>query len=333
MELKERKYFALALVLISGLSILYMLRIYMTPIFAAVVISFLVYPAYKFILKKTGDRKVLSGTIIIISLLLLILIPLSTLSGVMYNQIINLDFSEQRLNDMENTISSLVGVEISLTEGISKLETMIKTQARETLPSFISYTSNFLISMFIMFFIIFYFLIERDLFLKSFKSILPFSNKGSDYLLDESGNIVKAVLIGQVLTAIVQGVLGMISFLIAGIEGEIFWGVIMIVLSLIPVVGAFLVWLPAGLFLIFEGQLGWGIFILVWGALVVSQVDNIVRPYFVNRFYEMHPLQTLIGIFVGLEVFGFIGIIIGPLVLSLFIILVKVYKREYGSKK
>lgn len=332
MDSKERKFLALAIVIVFGLSILYMLRIYLTPIFIGVVLAFLVNPVYNYLVKKT-KRKSLSGGIIILGIFLLILIPVSALAGLMYNQIIGLDISEQNLVEVENTIFQLTGVEISITEGISKLEAFIKTQARQTLPVFLSYTSNFLVSLFIMFFVIFYLLIQKDLFINGFRSILPFSKKGSTSLLLESGNIVKAVLIGQVLTAVVQGFLGMISFLIAGIEGAIFWGIVMMILSLIPIVGAFLVWVPAGVLLLFQGQIGFGIFVLLWGALIVSQVDNIVRPYFVNRFYNIHPLQIVIGIFMGLEVFGFIGIILGPLILSLFEILVRVYKSEYSALK
>ena len=123
----------------------------------------------------------------------------------------------------------------------------------------------------------------------------------------------------------------MISFFIVGLNGALLWGIIMIILSVIPLVGAFIIWIPAGLFLLIEGQIWQGIFVLVWGAVIVSQVDNIIRPYLVNRFADIHPVDTLLGVFIGLPVFGLIGVIIGPLIIAMFKLLVNVYRKEYDN--
>lgn len=107
----------------------------------------------------------------------------------------------------------------------------------------------------------------------------------------------------------------------------------MIVLSLIPMVGAFLVWFPAGILLLLQGEIGMAIFILAWGGLVVSQIDNVVRPILVTRYYNIHPLFVILGVFAGLSVFGILGIIIGHLLFELFILVYSIYREEYGEKK
>lgn len=328
-----RKILAFGFVFLFALALLFMLREYFTPIFAAIVFAIILYPVYKYLEKKT-KKPIVSALIVILGLLLLILIPISALAGVLFNQVQNFDISEEKIIKYENTILDLTGVSISFSETFNQAESYIKAQARDILPEFISKTSNFLLSTFIMFFILFYLLIQKDIFLREFKNFLPFSKNGSDMLASQSSDIIKAVLIGQVLTAVIQGVLGMVSFIIAGVNGAIFWGIIMIVLSIIPMVGAFLIWVPVGLFLLLDGYLWQGIFVLAWGALVVSQIDNLIRPKLVNKFSSnIHPLETFLGIFIGLLYFGIIGIIVGPLMISIFKVVVMVFRKEYGSLK
>ncbi len=324
-----KKYFALSLIFIIGFAIIYLMRDYLTPIFGAIVFTFLLYPIYNYLNEKRGYSQITSASIILSGILLLILVPLFLFGGIIVSQINNLDLSEETLMKYEQRIYELTGTQISISDSILAFQNSIKEDIKSTLPRLISSSTNFLLSTFIMFFVMFYLLIEKDKFYEMFISILPFSKKNSNYLMSESKKVIVAVLIGQVLTAIIQGTLGMLSFIVAGIEGALFWGVVMIILSIIPVVGAFLVWLPAGIFLILNGDIIAGIGILLWGGLVVSQVDNIVRPKLVNKFADIHPLETFLGIFMGISAFGIIGILIGPLILSLFSTLIRVFRQEY----
>ena len=323
-----KKYFALSLILIIGIGILFMLKKYLTPIIGAIILSFLLYPVYQYLFKKT-KKSILSAILILFGIFLILTIPISIMSTVILNNINSLTFTEDNLVKYENSIYEITGKKIIISDGLVNLGNEIKNDLKNTLPKFMSYTSSFFLSIFIMFFIIFYLFIEKEKFLNYFISILPFSEKNSNYLLNESGKVVKAVFLGQVLTAIIQGSLGMFAFILIGVDNAIFWGIIMIFLSIIPTIGAFLVWVPIGLMLIFNGNPAGGIFILLWGAVVVSQIDNFVRPKLVNKFANIHPIETFLGIFMGLSTFGIVGIIIGPLIISLFSTLIKVYREEY----
>lgn len=327
-----RKYSAFFLTLLFGLAILYMARDFIPAIFAAIVLALITYPLYSFFLRKT-QREIVSASLVIAIVLILLVIPLTTIAGLMLNQVSKFDLNEDKIAQYEQAIVDLTGKEVIISDLVNTAETYIKSEARQVLPEIVSITSTFLLFMFIMFFVLFYLLIQKDFFLRQLKAILPFSKKNSELLVNQSGDVVKAVLVGQVLTAIIQGTLGMVSFLIVGIEGAVFWGIIMILLSIIPVVGAFLVWVPAGLFLLLEGNIWQGIFVLAWGALIVSQVDNLVRPKLVNKFADIHPLETFIGVFVGLAQFGLIGVVLGPLLISQFKLLMKVFRQEYNTKK
>ncbi|MFW6286299.1 MAG: AI-2E family transporter [Nanoarchaeota archaeon] len=321
-------YFAIGIISIFTILIFFMLKSYINAILTSIVLTFLVYPIYVALLNKIKNKS-LSAALILFGVLFLILVPLTIFSGVFLNYVNNMDLSEQKIEQYENSINSITGIEISIADTILTIENKLKSEARSTLPKILSFTSNFLLSSFIIFFIMFYLLVQKEIFMKYFIMLLPFSTKGSKHLIDEGGKIIRAVLIGQVLTAVVQGTLGMISFFIAGVSGAFFWGIVMIILSIIPVVGAFLIWLPVGIFLILEGNYFMGGFVLIWGAVVVSQIDNFIRPKLVEKFAKIHPLETFIGVLAGIGTFGFIGIILGPLFLSLFKTFLKIFIKEY----
>lgn len=327
-----KKHFALSLILIIGIGIIYMLKEYVTPILSAVILSFLLYPLYQYTLKKTKNE-LTASMLIFLSIFLIIIVPISIISSVVLNHINDINFSEDTLVKYENSLYELTGKKIMISEGLINVEQNLKSDLRTTLPKLMSYTSHFFLSIFIMFYIMFYLFTEKHKFLENVISMLPFSQKNSEYLLDESGKVVRAVFLGQLITAVIQGLLGMFAFILVGAPNAIFWGIIMIFLSIIPTIGAFLVWIPVGLILIFNGHLWGGIFILLWGAVVVSQIDNFVRPKLVNRFADIHPIETFLGIFMGIATFGFIGIIIGPLIMSLFSTLIKVFRQEYSIDK
>jgi predicted PurR-regulated permease PerM len=309
-----------------------MARPFFTPIAAAVIIAFMAYPVFAGIQRMTG-RPIVSATLVIVGIVLFVIIPVSMIGGVMLSQVNKLDFNEERLSELEAQVESLTGQEVTLTEYFVTIENYVKSEFRNWLPKVVSITSNFLIGLGIMFFILFYLLLQKDMFIRETIRLLPFSKKGSTKLLTESGHIVRAVLIGQVLTALIQGALGMFSFIVVGVEGAFLWGVLMVVLSLIPVVGAFLVWIPVGAFLLLDGLVWQAIFVFAWGGLIVSQVDNFVRPKLVNQFYNIHPLETFIGIFIGIAQFGMLGIILGPFMVSLFKVLITIFREDYLPEK
>ncbi len=147
--------------------------------------------------------------------------------------------------------------------------------------------------------------------------------------MGEAHRGLRAVFVGQMLTSIIQAVVGGIGFLIAGVPGAILWTAVMAILALLPVVGAFLVWIPAGIYLLVSGEIGWGIFLLLWGALVVSNVDNFVRPKLIGDRSGIHPLFVLVGVLGGVAAFGFIGLFLGPVLVGVTVSVLKVWEEEY----
>lgn len=328
---KLAKIFALTIVIIGGAFLIYMLAPFLIPIFLGFVVAYLFYPLYSYFEKKT-KKSTLSASLTIVSIILLVVIPLSIITVMVYDQIIQANINVEQIQQIENQINQYLGTQFSFTQFATSLKTLFIDNIQQYSQTIVSTTSTFLLNLFIFFFTLFYALIENKRFYNLSIKYLPFSQKQSKHVLTQGGYAIKALLIGQFLTAVIQGILGMISFFIAGIQGAFFWGIVMIILSLIPVVGAFLVWLPAGLLLLYQGDITMGIFILAWGGLVVSQIDNLIRPKLVNRYFDLHPLLILLGVFAGLSLFGIVGLLIGPLVMALFILVLQTYEQEYMNK-
>ena len=328
----ELRLFALLILFLLVIILFLMIYPFIIPIFLGVTLAFLCYPFYTWLLQKTNSTYI-SAILSVLTLFFMFLIPLSLVGGLVVNQVLSSDINISSFEEYEEFIAELLGIEFTISEVIQDLRGAFIENLQKYSSIFVSATTTFLIGLLVTLFIFFYTLLHKSTFLQALKSVLPFSEKNSNYLIEQSGFAIKALLIGQVLTAVVQGTLGMIAFFIVGIQGALFWGVVMIVLSLIPIVGAFLVWLPAGIFLILEGQIFAGVFILLWGALIVSQIDNIIRPKLVNRYFKLHPVLIFLGVFGGLQVFGMIGLIIGPLFFAFFMLFFEIYKREYMKDK
>lgn len=189
--------------------------------------------------------------------------------------------------------------------------------------------ANFAVAFVVILFVTYYVLTDGHRLVEFVQRATPLPNRQVTYLLAEAHRGLRAVFMGQMLTSIIQASIGGIGFLIVGLPGVILWTALMAILALLPVVGAFLVWLPAGIYLLVVGQIWEGIFILVWGVVVVSNVDNFIRPILIGRSSGIHPLFVLIGVLGGVAAFGFIGLFLGPVLVGVTMSVLKVWEEEY----
>ncbi|MBW3583900.1 MAG: AI-2E family transporter [Euryarchaeota archaeon] len=196
-------------------------------------------------------------------------------------------------------------------------------------PELITLIGDFLLGAFIVFFIMYYAFVDGAGIVRGLKYTLPLPPHQTRFLLHETGNAIDAIFVGQLFSALLQGFLGGVGFWLFGIPNYIFWGAIMSILSLFPVIGAFLVWGPAGAWLIATGDATDGVLLLVWGAVLVSNVDNIAKPILIGDRADIHPIAVLIGVLGGLVVFGPIGFVLGPLILGVLTAVLKVWNEEY----
>jgi predicted PurR-regulated permease PerM len=180
----------------------------------------------------------------------------------------------------------------------------------------------------ITFFGLYYLLLSPQTAWRQVQPFIPFSRKNTEILRDRFRDVTISTLVGTGLTAGVQGILVGLAFWATGIPNALFWGVVTVVLAILPVVGSGLVWGPGVLSLALEGSYGRAIGLALWGIFVVGNVDNVIRPLVFRRWAKIHPFVTIIGAFAGIQYFGLLGLIIGPLAISYFFELIRMYRAE-----
>jgi predicted PurR-regulated permease PerM len=181
----------------------------------------------------------------------------------------------------------------------------------------------------ITFFGLYYLLVAPRQHWRGVRPFIPFSSASADILRDRFRDVTISTLVGTGLTAVVQGVLVGLGFYVCGLSNPLFWGVVTVIFSVLPVVGSGLVWIPGVAALAIEGRYGYALGLTILGIVAVGNVDNLIRPYVYRRWAQIHPFVTVIGAFAGIRFFGLLGLLIGPLAISYFFELIRMYRAEY----
>jgi len=183
---------------------------------------------------------------------------------------------------------------------------------------------------FMMLFTFFFFIRDEEKITDAVLHLIPLSASQEGKILLKIKTVAKSALLGTLVTALAQGAAGGIAFWIAGLPG-FFWGMMMAFASLVPMVGTALIWIPAAVFLFVSGHWGYGIFMVLWCVIVVGMIDNLVRPLFMQGGADMSTLLIFFSILGGLNYFGLIGLLYGPLIFGLAMVLLYIYKLEFES--
>ncbi len=169
------------------------------------------------------------------------------------------------------------------------------------------------------FYLLFFFLRDRHAGLRRLRSLSPLTRPEMDRLCGRVGDTIHATIYGTLAVAAVQGLLGGLMFWVLGLPAPLFWGVVMALLAVVPLLGAFVIWIPAALFLAMEGEWGKSVVLAIWGGVVVSTIDNLLRPHLVGERLKLHSVLAFISAVGGIVVFGTAGLVLGPLILTIMI--------------
>lgn len=225
-------------------------------------------------------------------------------------------------------IGDLAGIDFS--ENINSND--VSSWVSKNIQSFANSSLTVFISAGIMLFLLYFMLVERKKWLNAAVNYMPLNENNLNTIGKESIDLVKSNAIGIPLVALLQGVVALVGYFIFGVENPFFWFVVTTVGSMIPFVGTAIGVLPVSILLFSQGHTSAAVGILIYGLVVVGSTDNLFRLVVQKRLADVHPLVTLFGVVVGVPLFGFIGLIFGPLLVSLLLLLVKMYKNEYGQQ-
>ena len=186
-------------------------------------------------------------------------------------------------------------------------------------------TLSFFLQAFVLLYAIFYFLVNGPALLLKVLHYIPLDPRQKDELLERFVSVTRATLKGSLLIGLIQGGAAGLGFWVAGVPGPAFWGTVMVVLSILPAIGAAIIWIPAVIYLFLVGEVASGVGLLVWCAVVVGSIDNLLRPRLIGRDARMSDLLILISTLGGIFLFGAVGFVVGPIVAALFVTVWHIY--------
>jgi predicted PurR-regulated permease PerM len=336
------KYVLIGLILILAALVFLILRPFISSILSAFVMAYLFYPLYKFI-KKYLKRESLAAFFVSLVIVLLFTVPMVFVANSVSTEArINYIFIKKILAtgsffDKDCTDPGIL-CKVSGFLGEYLTDPQIKFQltniTNKVTDFFINMASNFIFSIpvfllkfFIMLFIVFYLFKEGDDVVLRIRNLLPLKKLHRKSLFDHMSEVTYAVVYGHILTAAIQAIIGIIAFWIFGVTSPILWGAIMFIFALIPFLGTPVVWVPA---VVIKAMMNhpFQAIGLLFAGIFISTIDNFLRPKLISGKASVHPIIVLLGVLGGLAFFGAPGLIIGPVVLSIFLTFVKIYEEE-----
>ena len=263
--------------------------------------------------------------------LVIVALPLAWLIGVVIAQ------APEALRTFQSStvFTSIAGLRIGgfgVGSELAKASGTIATWLSARVFSFVGSATSAVLNLVIAFFGLYYMLRSDGDTWDTIRPYIPFSPSTADALRDRFVSVTEATLLGTMLIAVIQGTLVGTGFWIVGLPNPFFWGTVSAIASILPVLGTALVWLPAVLVLLVQNRYGAAITMLVIGAGIASNIDNLIRPLVYRRVSHIHPMITLVGAFAGVKYFGLLGVLLGPLAIAYLFALLYFYREEYSAR-
>lgn len=328
-EYKVNRYVFLAIILAMAIFLISSLIQFFTAFLLAIIIYILGKPLCDFLIKRRKWKKSTAALLIIAISFFIILLPVITLVSLLYDKIASVvahpETITNSLTSFDAYMQKRFGMELISDKNKAELQSYATSGLSLVLDQGLRFFSTIIMSYFFLYFM----MINTGKMEAAIVFYLPFKK---DKLMLFGNELVAQTFsnsVGIPMIAVAQGICGYISFLIAGVPEPGFWGIIAGFASVIPVVGTGIIWAPVSIYLFATGANWQGIFVAVWGLLIMGSADNVIRFLLAKRMADVHPIVTVLGVIMGLKYFGFAGLIFGPILISFFILLLKIYYLEY----
>jgi len=335
-----RSVFFFGLIILLLLTMLKLFKPFFYPIFWAAIIAVIFRPIYTGFVRWIKSPTA-SSLLTILIVIIIFFIPLTAVSLVVVNQskeLFTRASSSDFMANIQNVASWIKQTPIypyiypvleKWNENVSNLIRFVSEFLLNNITDLTKDSLRFIFMFFIMFYTLFFFFKDGPNILKKIMRLSPLGDGYEQMLYEKFTSAARATLKTTLIVGLVQGTLGGILFWIAGVQGAIIWGLIMVILSAIPGFGSAIIWLPTGIIMLLLGNVWQGVMILIFGTLVISTIDNIIRPPLIGKDTQMHPLIVLFSTLGGLVVFGISGFVIGPIIASLFLSILSIYDFYY----
>ncbi len=331
MSTKEQywKYSLIVIILFMGIIIFRQITPFLGGLLGALTIYILVRGQMRYLVEKRKLKRSLSALLITAETIFVFLIPLGLTVWMVVNKLQDINLDPQTyiapIQQVAEFIKEKTGYDVLGKDTLTFIVSILPRIGQIIMESI----SSLAINLFVMIFVLYFMLIGRKKMEAYVNDILPFNETNTQEVIHEINMIVRSNAIGIPLLAIIQGGVAMIGYLLFGAPNILMLGFLTCFATIIPMVGTALVWFPVAAYLAISGDWFNAIGIAAYGAIVVSQSDNLIRFILQKKMADTHPLITIFGVVIGLPLFGFMGVIFGPLLLSLFFLFLDMFKKEY----
>ncbi len=327
----NQKIFVLALIALLTFVSWLMLRPFLEYFLFAIILAFILYPLQKKLSRYINPS--ISAFLLMIFAILIAVVPLVFATAAVIDDARDLtqDINQTELintTEIENYIREYTGQQLDVEQTINSAITEFTSVTFGSFSELVNLIAGFAIGITLMLFLLFYFIRDGREMALWIKEIIPLESDVRDNLYERMNITTWAVIKGHVLVAVAQGLVAGLGLAATGVPNYIFWTFMMVILGFIPIVGSMLVWAPASAYLFLTGNTLMGIFLLIYGLVIVGLTDNILRPIVVDRKAELHPAAIIIGVIGGVYIFGAPGLFFGPILLGVFKAILMVFKNN-----
>lgn len=325
---RQRYVLLIAALVLLGLLALYGMLPYLTAFLGAGILYVVLRPWFTALVHRHQWNRTLVTTLLLVFITVVLIIPFFALSSLLIDRVREVTQHPEEVLQAVQSVERKVGLQVTQQDQVKQLLQQGVARVSQWVPTVANSVLNVLVIVGLMLFTMYYLFTQEEDFLAGLHRYLPFREKTMEELGESLRNNVNANVLGQALVALVQGLLTGATLWIFGVPSAGFWTVVAFFLAWLPVLGTPIVWGPAAIYQFSQGHPGQGIGILVVGSVIIINSDNLLRIWLAKYMGDIHPWVTLVGIVLGVEIFGIVGLVIGPLLLSYFIVLIRVFARE-----
>jgi predicted PurR-regulated permease PerM len=325
---RQRYLLLIATLLILGALAFYGMLGYLTAFLGAGILYVVLRPWFTALVHKRGWNRTLVTVLLLLFAVVVLIIPFFALTSLLIDKVRIVAQNTDQILATVQGIERKLGIQVTQQAQVRQLLQQGAARVSQWIPTLASSVLNVIVIVGLMLFTMYYLFMQEEAFLAGLRRYLPFREKTLDELSDSLRNNVNANVLGQGVVCLVQALLTGLTLWIFGVPSPMFWTVIAFFMAFIPVLGTPLVWGPAAIYQFAQGHNGQGIGILIVGVVIIVNSDNVLRIWMAKYMGDIHPWVTLVGLTLGVDIFGIVGLVIGPLLLSYLIVLMQVFARE-----
>jgi predicted PurR-regulated permease PerM len=326
---KHSKYFLFALFVLLLIGAFLIVKPFIGAILTSLVLGYIFYPVYRWMNKKI-KRPTIAALLMIFILLIIIFVPAFFFFNMLFSEAVGF------YNGFESTNIGLffqdhfnVVLSESAQSSIGSIIGEVQNYLFNEVSSFVFSLPLKIISFVIMMFIMFFVFKDGERIVNAFKKSMPIEESHRYRVFKKIETTVNSLVYGEIVISIIEGIVAILGFWLLGVPSPMLWGLVVAIVALLPAIGPLVVWLPMGVILILQGHVAAGVGVFLFGAIILTLLlDIVIKPKVLGYKGHIHPIIILLGVLGGLTVFGLTGIILGPVILVLLILIVEIYIKE-----